>query len=74
MRQVRCIRPRAGIKVGDLAEVPDDAKVSDLYWEPVEPQEPPSPPAGPGTTPGPVSTPPVSSGASSAPADKDGAK
>ena len=36
MRQVRCIRPRAGIEVGDLAEVGDDAEVSDLYWEHVQ--------------------------------------
>jgi hypothetical protein len=40
--QVRCIRPRAGVKVGDLAEVPDGATVSDLYWEVVEPPPPPA--------------------------------
>ena len=51
--QVKCIRPRAGIKAGDLAEVPDGAQVSDLYWEPV--------PFAP-------STPPVSLPVSSAPA------
>jgi hypothetical protein len=66
--QVRCIRARLGIEVGDLAEVPDGAEVSPLYWEVVE-----SPPAGPGTTPVPASTPPANSGGSSAPADTKGA-
>lgn len=41
--QVRCIRPRAGVKVGDTAEVPDGAEVSGLYFEVVDP--PPPPPA-----------------------------
>ena len=55
--QLRCIRPRAGVKVGDVAEVPDGAAVSDLYWEPAAPPLPEA-----------ASTPPVSLPVSSAPA------
>ena len=62
--QVRCVRARAGVKVGDTAEVPDGAAVSDLYWEPVAPPFP----AAPAATPGPASTPPPSLPVSSAPA------
>lgn len=40
--QVRCIRARAGVEVGDLAEVPDGSEVSELYWEPAEPSPPPA--------------------------------
>jgi hypothetical protein len=43
--QVRCIRARAGVKVGDVAEVPDGAQVSDLYWESVKASPPPASPA-----------------------------
>jgi hypothetical protein len=54
--QVRCILARAGVKVGDLAEVPDGAQVSDLYFEPVQSPEPPAAyPASPPATPVPVS-------------------
>jgi hypothetical protein len=66
--QVRCVRARAGIGVGDLVEVPDGAEVSSLYFEVVEPP----PPAGPGITQGPGLTPPLSSPVSSVPV-KDGA-
>ena len=60
--QIRCIRARAGVKVGDVAEVPDGAAFSDLYWEAAEA----SPPPAPGTIPVPGSAPPASSPASSA--------
>jgi hypothetical protein len=62
--QVRCVRARAGVDVGDVADVPDGAEVSSLYWEVVAEA---SPPPAPGTTPGPDSAPPASSPASSAP-------
>jgi hypothetical protein len=52
--QVRCIRARAGVKVGDLAEVPDGAQVSDLYFEAVQPPAAPAP-ASPPVTPATVS-------------------
>ena len=61
--QIRCIRARAGVKVGDVAEVPDGAAFSDLYWE-AAPDA--SPPPAPGTIPVPGSAPPASSPASSA--------
>ena len=32
--QLRVIRPRAGMKAGDVVEVPDGAGFSDLYYEP----------------------------------------
>lgn len=51
--QVRCIRARAGLAVGDLAEIPDGAEVSPLYFEPVQPPAPP--PAVPPVTPVPAS-------------------
>lgn len=40
MRQVRCIKERVGVPVGTVVEVGDDAEVSDLYYEPVEPAPP----------------------------------
>lgn len=54
--QVRCIRARAGVKAGDLAEVPDGAEVSPLYFEVVEPPpaprpSPSQPPAAPAAAP-----------------------
>ena len=45
--QVRCIRARAGIAVGDLAEVPDGSEVSALYWEVVQAAPPPPAPPAP---------------------------
>jgi hypothetical protein len=60
--QIRCIRARSGVEVGDLAEVPDGAEYSSLYWEPADA----SPPPVPGTTRVPGSAPPASSPASSA--------
>jgi len=56
--QVRCIRPRAGIAAGDLAEVPDGAEVSPLYFEVVQP--PPPPPAAPPPASAPAAPVPVS--------------
>jgi hypothetical protein len=38
--QVRCIKARMGIKIGDVVEVPDGAAVSELYFEPVTPPKP----------------------------------
>ena len=43
--RVRLIRARHGQEVGDVAEVPDGAAVSDLYYEIVEPPAPPPAPA-----------------------------
>ena len=40
--KVRCIRARAGVEIGDVAEVPDGAEVSPLYWEPAGPASAPS--------------------------------
>lgn len=42
--QVRCIRPFAGHKVGDLVEVPDGAEVSPVYFEPASDSGPPEAP------------------------------
>lgn len=42
--QVRCIRARVGVEVGEIVDVPDGAEVSDLYFEPVEAPVPPAPP------------------------------
>lgn len=68
--QYRCIRARQGTEVGDLVEVPDGAQVSDLYFEPAgQASPPPGGPPGPPVSPVPASTPPPSSGASSAPAE-----
>ena len=57
--QVKCIRPRAGVQVGDVAEVPDGAEVSDLYYEPVTPPLQAA-----------ASTPPLSLPVSSAPVEE----
>jgi hypothetical protein len=43
--QIRCIRARSGVKVGDLAEVPDGAEFSALYYEVAESSPAASPPA-----------------------------
>lgn len=50
--QVRCIRNFGSHEPGDLAEVPDGASVSPLYFEPVTPDPEPAP-----ATPPPVSFP-----------------
>ena len=42
--QVRCIRAFGLAKPGDLAEVPDGARMDPAYWE-VIPDEPPPAPA-----------------------------
>jgi hypothetical protein len=61
--QVRCIKARLGVKVGDLAEVPDGAAVSPLYYEPVaEASPPPAGPPGPPASPPPPSSAPASEG------------
>lgn len=41
--QVRCIRKFGAHKVGGLAEVPDGASVSPLYFEPVTAAAAPDP-------------------------------
>jgi hypothetical protein len=58
--QVRCIRPRAGIAAGDLAEVPDGAEVSPLYFEAAEPPAETPPPAAPPPASAPAAPVPVS--------------
>lgn len=37
--QVRCVRPRDGLEVGDVVEVPDGAAVSPLYFGPAEDED-----------------------------------
>lgn len=70
--QVVCVQAFGDHKPGDLAEVPDGAEVSAVYYEPVaapEAEESPPPQTGPGTIPGPDSIQPASSPASSGPAE-----
>lgn len=45
--QVRCVRPFGRHDVGDLAEVPDGARVDPAHWEPGEPPEAPAAAPGP---------------------------
>jgi hypothetical protein len=56
--QVRCIKAFAAHKPGDVAEVPDGAEVSPVYFEPLTapaapatpPDPPPAAPAAPAGT------------------------